>query len=107
MADPVARARLGEERDGAVGRTRVVDRVGAGALGYVSPAREGEVVSMWVDRLGIRLASSRRLAGQLSGGNQQKVSLAKCLAAETENVGLALSPATTPDVEPTVVIPAV
>ncbi|MGP3918244.1 sugar ABC transporter ATP-binding protein [Nonomuraea sp. 10N515B] len=56
----------------------------AGALGYVSPAREGEVVSTWVDRLGIKLASSGQLAGQLSGGNQQKVSLAKWLAAETE-----------------------
>jgi ribose transport system ATP-binding protein len=36
------------------------------------------------DQLGIRVSSVRQPAGQLSGGNQQKVSLAKWLAAQTE-----------------------
>jgi ribose transport system ATP-binding protein len=36
-----------------------------------------------VARLGIRIASLEQNAGDLSGGNQQKVSLAKWLAAET------------------------
>jgi ribose transport system ATP-binding protein len=56
----------------------------AKALGYVPARREAELVRDWVDRLGIRIASQRQPAGQLSGGNQQKVSLAKWLAAETE-----------------------
>jgi ribose transport system ATP-binding protein len=51
-------------------------------LGFVPDRRERAVVDTYVDRLGIRLASPGQLAGQLSGGNQQKVSLAKWLAAE-------------------------
>jgi ribose transport system ATP-binding protein len=51
-------------------------------LGVVPDRRERAVVDTYVDRLGIRLASPGQLAGQLSGGNQQKVSLAKWLAAE-------------------------
>jgi ribose transport system ATP-binding protein len=52
--------------------------------GLVSDRAEREVVQTYADRLGIRLASPRQLAGQLSGGNQQKVSLAKWLAAECD-----------------------
>jgi len=51
-------------------------------LGFVPDRRERAVVDTYVDRLGIRLASPGQLASQLSGGNQQKVSLAKWLAAE-------------------------
>src|SRR5204862_5010778 len=43
---------------------------------------ERHLLATYVDRLGIRLAGPEQLAGQLSGGNQQKVSLAKWLAAE-------------------------
>ncbi|GAB3879240.1 sugar ABC transporter ATP-binding protein [Kibdelosporangium lantanae] len=50
----------------------------------VSARRERALVEDYVRRLGIRLASPAQLAGQLSGGNQQKVSLAKWLAADTE-----------------------
>ncbi len=53
-------------------------------LGFVPDRREREVVATYVDRLGIRLASPAQLAGQLSGGNQQKVSLAKWLAADCD-----------------------
>jgi ribose transport system ATP-binding protein len=53
-------------------------------FGFVPDRRERELVADYVDRLGIRLASPGQLAGQLSGGNQQKVSLAKWLAAQCE-----------------------
>ncbi|MDX6361074.1 MAG: ribose transport system ATP-binding protein, partial [Streptomyces sp.] len=55
----------------------------ARALGYVSDQQEREVADDLVARLGIRIASLEQNAGDLSGGNQQKVSLAKWLAAKT------------------------
>ena len=45
--------------------------------------RERTTVSEFIDALDIRISSQDQLAGQLSGGNQQKVSLAKWLAART------------------------
>ena len=53
-------------------------------LGAIPARRERALAERYVERLGIRVSSSAQLAGQLSGGNQQKVSLAKWLAAETE-----------------------
>ncbi|MGC4937042.1 sugar ABC transporter ATP-binding protein [Kribbella sp. DT2] len=53
-------------------------------LGYVPAKAESELVAQYVEQLGIRIASPAQLAGTLSGGNQQKVSLAKWLAAQTE-----------------------
>ncbi|MFD9733182.1 sugar ABC transporter ATP-binding protein [Umezawaea sp. NPDC059074] len=53
-------------------------------FGGVSTKRERELAEKYVERLGIRLSSTDKLVGELSGGNQQKVSLAKWLAAETE-----------------------
>ena len=53
-------------------------------LGLVADRAERSLVESYVDQLGIRLASPRQLAGQLSGGNQQKVSLAKWLAADCD-----------------------
>ena len=53
------------------------------ALGYVVRRQEQDLVRDYTQRLGIRTAGDRQLAGQLSGGNQQKVSLAKWLAADT------------------------
>jgi ribose transport system ATP-binding protein len=55
-----------------------------GLLGIVREHKETEVSERFVDRLGIRISSVTQLAGNLSGGNQQKVSLAKWLAADTE-----------------------
>jgi ribose transport system ATP-binding protein len=52
--------------------------------GLVAERRERRIVERWREPLGLRLASPRQLAGQLSGGNQQKVSLAKWLAAECD-----------------------
>ncbi len=53
-------------------------------FGMVAHQRESEVSDQFVDKLGIRVSSVHQLAGNLSGGNQQKVSLAKWLAANTE-----------------------
>jgi ribose transport system ATP-binding protein len=52
--------------------------------GLVPDRAERKLAETYVDRLGIRVSSVRQLAGQLSGGNQQKVSLAKWLAAECD-----------------------
>ena len=52
-------------------------------LGVVPYRRERSTVSEFVETLDIRISSQDQLAGQLSGGNQQKVSLAKWLAART------------------------
>jgi ribose transport system ATP-binding protein len=55
----------------------------ARALGHVSSRREKEIAEDLVARLGIRVSGLEQNAGELSGGNQQKVSLAKWLAADT------------------------
>ncbi|MEX2441682.1 MAG: sugar ABC transporter ATP-binding protein [Pontimonas sp.] len=53
-------------------------------LGVVRHDKESDVSNEYVEKLGIRVSSVKQLAGNLSGGNQQKVSLAKWLAAKTE-----------------------
>ncbi|MGW2693773.1 sugar ABC transporter ATP-binding protein [Streptomyces sp. NPDC001296] len=55
----------------------------AKALGFISAAEERNVAQDLVERLGIRISGLDQNAGELSGGNQQKVSLAKWLAADT------------------------
>jgi ribose transport system ATP-binding protein len=50
----------------------------------VSDRSERKLTGKWSEGLGIRLASAQQPAGQLSGGNQQKVSLAKWLAADCD-----------------------
>jgi ribose transport system ATP-binding protein len=52
-------------------------------LGVVNRGKERELTSKFVDRLGIKMVDANQLAGTLSGGNQQKVSVAKWLAADT------------------------
>ncbi|MFF8817472.1 sugar ABC transporter ATP-binding protein [Leucobacter sp. NPDC015123] len=56
----------------------------SGAFGIVSGKRERVVTDAHVAALDIKISSQDQLAGELSGGNQQKVSLSKWLAAETE-----------------------
>ena len=54
----------------------------AGPLGLISgPARRG-LARTWIDRLGIKAAAPERPVNTLSGGNQQRVVLAKWLATE-------------------------
>ncbi len=56
----------------------------ANPLGFVSPAREREVAEAQVRALGIKTPGIDQLVLNLSGGNQQKVALAKCLALDPD-----------------------
>ncbi len=48
-------------------------------LGFIDFSREASSVEAMIERLQIKVSSPRQLAGQLSGGNQQKIVLAKWL----------------------------
>lgn len=54
------------------------------ALGIVRHQKETDLSEKYIEQLGIKVSSVKQLAGNLSGGNQQKVSVAKWLAANTE-----------------------
>ena len=56
----------------------------ANIFGLVMPRVEAASVTPYVERLAIKVSSLSQLVGTLSGGNQQKVSIAKWLAAETD-----------------------
>ncbi len=51
-----------------------------GAMRRLTPARARELAVSWIEALDIRPAHPDRRAGDLSGGNQQKVMLARLLA---------------------------
>ena len=53
-------------------------------LGWVNTAKTGAAARHYVEALRIRTPSIEQLAKNLSGGNQQKVVIAKWLAADTE-----------------------
>ena len=53
-------------------------------LSVINPKKEDDIASKYVDRLGIKVDDNNQLALTLSGGNQQKVSVSKWLAAETK-----------------------
>jgi ribose transport system ATP-binding protein len=50
----------------------------------INPKKEESIATKYVDRLGIKVIDNNQLALTLSGGNQQKVSVSKWLAAETK-----------------------
>ena len=56
-----------------------LERISA-QLGFVSAAKEDALVEQYRELLNIRMASGDQLVGNLSGGNQQKVVLARWLA---------------------------
>ena len=56
----------------------------AGFLGLIPPGRETRAVQPFIDRLEVRTPSLSQSVGNLSGGNQQKVSMAKWLAANAD-----------------------
>jgi ribose transport system ATP-binding protein len=50
-----------------------------GPRGFVWPSRQRAAAARWIDRLDIRCADPRQPVEQLSGGNQQKVAVARLL----------------------------
>jgi ribose transport system ATP-binding protein len=52
---------------------------GMGPASLVLPARQRVVAARWVERIGIKCAAPTQGVGELSGGNQQKVALARLL----------------------------
>jgi len=56
----------------------------ANVFGHIRGRDEDELASQWAQRLAIKTPSLDQLCGNLSGGNQQKVVLAKWLASEAK-----------------------
>ncbi|HEY7514659.1 MAG TPA: sugar ABC transporter ATP-binding protein, partial [Vicinamibacteria bacterium] len=52
---------------------------GLGPAGTVAPRSQQAAARRWIDRLGIRCRTPEQPAAELSGGNQQKVALARLL----------------------------
>lgn len=53
-------------------------------LGLINPNKETRLVELWREKLSIKMRSPKQYCMQLSGGNKQKVSIAKWLASDTE-----------------------
>ncbi len=52
---------------------------GFGSAGVVWPARQRAAAREWIDRIDIKCSGEQQAIGELSGGNQQKVALARLL----------------------------
>jgi ribose transport system ATP-binding protein len=52
---------------------------GFGPLGLVLPSRQDRAAKRWIEQLGIRCRGPRQSVSSLSGGNQQRVALARLL----------------------------
>ncbi|MHC4371495.1 MAG: sugar ABC transporter ATP-binding protein [Planctomycetota bacterium] len=52
---------------------------GFGPLGTVLPSRQNAAAYLWIDKLGIRCRDAKQSVLSLSGGNQQRVALARLL----------------------------
>lgn len=52
--------------------------------GLVSKKKEKEITDYYVEKMRVRTPSTKQLVGNLSGGNQQKVVIAKAMAAKTD-----------------------
>ena len=50
-----------------------------GPAGVVSPSRQHRAAATWIERLGIKCSDPDQPAAELSGGNQQKIALARLL----------------------------
>ena len=57
---------------------------GLGPLGLIFPATQDRAVQPWLEKLGVKCRSPRQPVGDLSGGNQQKVALARLLHHEVD-----------------------
>ena len=58
--------------------------IGLGPLGLVRPSRQVAATKPWIDKIPILCASPKQAVGELSGGNQQKVALARLLHADVD-----------------------
>jgi ribose transport system ATP-binding protein len=96
VAEALSRYRIGyvsedRKRDGLILGKDIIFNVSvtlwgrlAGRLGWISGAEERAVAARHVEELDVRTPSLQQMVGNLSGGNQQKVSIAKWLAAEAD-----------------------
>jgi ribose transport system ATP-binding protein len=58
----------------------VADNLTLSSLGtFVSPVSQGNASQPWIEKLGIRCRGAQQAVGELSGGNQQKVAIARLL----------------------------
>jgi ribose transport system ATP-binding protein len=57
---------------------------GLGPMGLITPAGQDGASMPWIDRMQIRCASPRQAVNDLSGGNQQKVAIARLLYADVD-----------------------
>jgi ribose transport system ATP-binding protein len=57
---------------------------GMGRLGLVTPSAQDRAAQRWIEDVGIKCASPRQRVDGLSGGNQQKVAVARLLYADVD-----------------------
>jgi ribose transport system ATP-binding protein len=57
---------------------------GLGPLGFVTPSKQSRVSEPLIRRLAVKCSSPRQAVASLSGGNQQKVALARLLHADVD-----------------------
>jgi rhamnose transport system ATP-binding protein len=73
------------QHEGALLTRSIADNIALPSLarlarwGFCSPEREEQLAGQWVERLRIKCADASQLVESLSGGNQQKVVLARAL----------------------------
>ncbi len=76
--------------DGIVGELTVRENIvlalqaSRGWLRYIEPARQREIADKYIELLGISTRTADQIVNNLSGGNQQKVILARWLATEPD-----------------------
>jgi ribose transport system ATP-binding protein len=91
-ADPAERWRQGmgflsenRKEEGLASSLSIADNLtmsnlrGLGPGAMVLPGQQDRAASRWIERMGIKSHSPRQSVGELSGGNQQKVALARLL----------------------------